>query len=212
MSVQEDLLKEFGGIRITREMKEVAEREIAKREPDIVHHFKTEHYTQEQTDMIGFYGEFALRVFLGLDWKAGIRPNYKTINSHDVLENDWAIDVKTESIPKRYIWPVIKRSIPDNEWFGRRLYHIGQKNLIEKYDILVIGATVREESFSEIDAWFPIGWLPAKNVTSYPSGNKGPMHYSGRQVFYPFPAFQIKTADLQEIGALGEMIKRPKHL
>jgi hypothetical protein len=151
-----------------------------------------------------------LRVLLGLDWKAGIRPDYKTINSHDILVNGWAIDVKTESIPPRFIWEAIKRTIRDDEWFGRRLYHVGQKNLLKKYDILVMGAVVRENNFQEIDAWFPIGWLPPNKVNKYPSGQKGPKHYSGRQIYYPFPGYQIKTADLRDMDSLQELIRKPR--
>ena len=115
--------------------------------------------------------------------------------------------MKTESIPKRFVWGVISRTIRENEWFGRRLYHVGQRSLLAKYDILVMGAVVREDDFEDIDAWFPIGWLPAGEVVRYPSGNKGPKHHSGRQIWYPFAAYQITTVDLRGIEALQELLR-----
>lgn len=210
MPVPEETLKRFGGVQITSEMRTIAESEILRREPHIQHHFTTGHFTQNQSDTIGFYGEFGLRVTLGLDWKTSIRPDYFTINSHDILVDGWVIDVKTESIPARYMWSVVKRVIPDNEYYGRRLYHTGQRNLLGKYDILVMGAVLRERRFREIDAWFPTGWLPAAQVLSYPAGQMGPRHRSGKQILYPFPAFQITTADLRGIEELRCLLKQPK--
>jgi hypothetical protein len=210
MPISDSTLAPFGGVRITPDMKDAARYEITRREPHIVHHFTTEHFTQEQSDMIGFYGEFAFRSLLATDWKAGIREDYLTINSNDVLLNGWVIDVKTESIPATYIWTVLKRIIADNDWYGRRLYHTGQAGLLPKYDIIVFGTVLRENSFEAIDAWFPIGWLPASQVSTYPSGKKGPQHYSGKQIWYPFPAYQITTADLHTMEQLLELIKKPK--
>jgi hypothetical protein len=39
-----------------------------------------------------------------MDWKEGIREDYKTIDSSDLNINNWSIDVKTESIPEYFIW------------------------------------------------------------------------------------------------------------
>jgi hypothetical protein len=115
VAVSQSALSDYRGVRITDDMEVAAQIERTKREPYIQHHFETACYTQEQTDMMGFYGEFALRSLLGIDWKSGIRPNYYTIDDCDLLVNGWVIDAKTESIPAEFIWLLIRRTIRDNE-------------------------------------------------------------------------------------------------
>lgn len=208
----ESLIEKFEGIKITDEMKQRAVLETEKREPDIMHHFTTDSLTQEQTDQIGFYGEFAFREMLGINWKDGIRENYKTIDSNDLSVNGWSIDIKTESIPEYFFWQVVEKSIEDNEWYGRRLYHTGQQSNLQKYDIVVIGAIKRENIFEDIDAWFPIGWIYADQIVNYPKGQKGPLHHSGKKnVWYPFSGFQITTADLKTVSELKDVIKQNKN-
>jgi hypothetical protein len=210
MPLTEEVIKRFHGVRLTDEMKLAAQRESARREPDIRHHFTTAHYAQTQSDLIGFLGEFAFRVWLGQDWRAGIRPDYKTIDSNDVCANGWAIDVKTESIPARYLWQVLAKTVADNDWYGRRLYHVGQKNLVEKYDFVVLGAVLRENDPARVDAWFPIGWLPARQVLSYPHGQQGPPRRTGEPIVYPFAAYQITTRDLRNIDQLPPQLQQPR--
>lgn len=207
MTTEEELLKRHRGISLSKEMKLAAAQEIGRREPFIRHHFETKHYTQAETDMIGFLGEFAVRVMLGLNWREGIRPDYTTIDSHDVLVGKHVIDVKTESIPEKYIEQVITRTIPDNEYYGRRLYHVGQKNLVSKYEILVMGAVLRQQNSKDVSVWFPIGWLYATEIRNYPSGKKGPIHHSGKQIWYPFAAYQVATTALRDIDSMLELVK-----
>ncbi len=207
----DSLIEKFNGVRITDEMKQRAIAESEKREPDIMHHFTTDALTQEQTDQIGFYGEFAFRELLKIDWEEGIRENYKTIDSNDLNLNGWAMDVKTESIPEPFFWSVIDKSIEDNEWFGRRLFHTGQQTNLKKYDLVMIGAVKRENDFADIDVWFPIGWIQANQIPNYTQGKKGPLHHSGKKnVWYPFSAFQVTTADLKPISELIEFVKQTK--
>ena len=190
-------------------MKERALQETKKRNPDIQHHFKTKNYPQEQTDQIGFYGEFVFRTLVGIDWKEGIRTDYKKIDSKDVEINGWKIDVKTETIPEPEIWQVLDKSIKDNVKYGRRLIHVGQGSLLSKYDIMVMGAIQRQE-FSQIDCWFPIGWIYAQRVKSYTSGKKGPLLDNGENIWYPFPAYQITTVDLKPISELLVLLKNKR--
>lgn len=199
----------FNGIKITDEMKERALKETKKRNPDIVHHFKTQNYSQTETDQIGFYGEFAFRMLMNVDWKDGIRTDYKKIDSKDVEINGWAIDVKTETIPEPQIWQVLDKSIKDNIRYGRRLIHTGQGGLLSKYDIIVMGA-IHRQPFTQIDYWYPIGWMNAENVKTYPRGKKGPLLDNGNNIWYPFSAYQITTVDLQPISELHIILQNKR--
>ncbi|MEM2742314.1 MAG: hypothetical protein QXD95_09250 [Nitrososphaeria archaeon] len=191
------------GIEITEEMKSAALREAERREPHIRHWFQTGHYTLEQTNVIGFIGEFAACVLLGIDWKSNIRPNYRTIDQQDIIFKGKRISVKTESLPREYLLPVINREINDDEKYGRRLYPCGQKNLLKKYHIVIFGAILRvkgatlEELLRKIDLWYPIGWIEAKKVLTYTPTSIAP--FGGR---YPYPAFPVKTSELKDIEEL----------
>ena len=148
---------------------------------------------------------------VGIDWREGIRENYKTIDSNDLIVNGWPIDVKTESIPEYFFWKVLDKSIRDNDSYGRRLFHTGQRNNLEKYDIIMMGSVKRESIFTDDAAWFPIGWIYANEIENYPSGKKGPLHYSGKKyIFYPYPAFQITNNDLKPVSELIERTNKPK--
>ena len=207
----DELIKKYQGIRITEEMKQRAKNESEKRESDIRHHFRTESLTQEKTDQIGFYGEFAFREILDIDWRKGIRENYKTIDSNDLIVNGWPIDVKTESIPEYFFLKVLDKSIRDNDWYGRRLFHTGQRNNLEKYDIIMMGSVKRESIFTDDAAWFPIGWIYANEIENYPSGKKGPLHHNSKTtIMYPFPGFQITTNHLKPVSELKVIIGKPK--
>ncbi|WP_287583928.1 hypothetical protein [Candidatus Borrarchaeum sp.] len=213
MPISENTITKYHGVKITYEMKNRAKTEAEKREAFIKHHFiQTDHlYSFQEIMMIGFFGEFAARILLDLDWRTGIRPNYETIDSNDILINKLVIDIKTESIPERYVWDVITKKIKYNEYYGNRLYHAGQKDLIAKYDIIFMGTVIREDNFNDINAWFPIGWIYAENIQKYPCGKKGPIHWMTRhRIQYPFAAFQIPTYHLRGLDELREFIQTPK--
>jgi len=180
-------------ISLTDEMKEAAERESRKREPHIKHHFDIEHYDSYSRNVVGFLGEFAGCVMLGIDWKTNIRPDYPTIDKLDARYLGKRLDFKTETIPEPPFSRVIARSIDDDEPYGRRLYHIGQETLLEKYDLIVFGA-IKRVDISEMREWCAIGWIDAARIPAYPRGEIGP-----RGIHYPFPAFQVKTSDLKQM-------------
>jgi hypothetical protein len=179
-------------------MKERAEVESKKREPHIRHHFDVEHYDSFTRNVIGFLGEFAGCVMLGVDWKANIRPDYFTIDRLDAVYYGRRLDIKTETIPEPFFSSVVAREIDDDELYGRRLYHTGQASLLKKYDIIIFGAIERLD-LPDIKKWYPIGWIEADKIRTYPHGQDGP-----NGIHYPFPAFQVKTSDL---GKIPELLK-----
>jgi len=191
------------GIKITEEMKLAAIQESKRREPYIRHWFKTNHYSLAQTNVLGFIGEFAACVLLGVDWKSNIRPHYRTIDRQDIIFKGKRISVKTESLPRRYLIPVVRRKINDDKKYGRRLYPYGQRNLLKKYDIVIFGAVVRinettfEKWLEKLDIWYPIGWIEAEKVLSYSPTSIAP--FGGR---YPYPAFPVRTSELKDIENL----------
>jgi hypothetical protein len=106
------------------------------------------------------------------------------------------LDFKTETIPEPPFCRVVARQIDDDEPYGRRLYHTGQESLLNKYDIIIFGAIERVD-ITKIREWCAIGWIEASRIPTYPRGKIGP-----RGIRYPFPAFQIKTSELNDIGEL----------
>ena len=184
---------------ITDEMKERAEEESKKRESYIRHHFDVEHYNSFTRNIIGFLGEFAGCVMLGVDWKINIRPNYFTIDRLDAVYCGKRLDIKTETIPEPPFSRVVTREIDDDEPYGRRLYHTGQASLLKKYDIIIFGAIERLELL-DIRKWCPIGWIEADKIRTYSHGQDGP-----NKIRYPFPAFQVRTSDLGEMQELLEL-------
>jgi len=190
-------------IKITEEMKSAAIREAERREPHIRHWFKTGHYSLAQTNILGFIGEFAACILLGIDWESNIRPNYLTIDRQDIIFKGKRVSVKTESLPRQYLTPVVSRKINDDEKYGRRLYPYGQRNLLKKYDIVIFGTVLRvneirlEEWLRKLDVWYLIGWTEAKKILSYKPTSIAP--FGGR---YPYPAFPVRTSDLKNIEEL----------
>jgi hypothetical protein len=181
---------------ILDEMKERARVESEKREPHIRHHFDIEHYDSFARNVIGFLGEFAGCVMLGLEWKANIRPNYFTIDKLDAVYYGKRLDIKTETIPEPFFSRVVTKEIDDDELYGRRLYHTGQVRLLQKYDIIIFGA-IERLCLPDIKQWFAVGWIEADKITMYPHGQDGP-----NGIRYPFPAFQVRTSDLRDIPDL----------
>jgi hypothetical protein len=190
-------------IKITDEMKSAAIREAERREPHIRHWFETDHYSLAQTNIIGFIGEFAACILLEVDWESNIRPDYRTIDRQDIIFKGKRVSVKTETLPRQYLAPVVNRKINDDERYGRRLYPYGQRKLLKKYDVVIFGAVLRvdetklEEWLNKLDNWYLIGWIEAPKVLSYEPTSIAP--FGGR---YPYPAFPVKTSELKDIESL----------
>jgi hypothetical protein len=182
-------------IEITQEMKERAQEESRKRNPNIKHHFDVKHFTPEQRDELGFIGEFAACILFNIDWKGNIRQNYKTIDSKDLIINNKKVDVKTESVPSSFVEKIATRNIKDDEIYGRRLINSGQKDLLKKYDVVIFGLVDRDK----LDFWYPVGWIESKKILAdYSATNQRP---DGGK--YPFSALPIRTSELKDINKLS---------
>lgn len=178
-------------IQITQQMRLQANQELKKRDPHISHHFQVEHMTSTQRDEVGFLGEFACCEFFGIDWLSNIRKDYLTIDSCDFRFNGYKIDVKTETLPRTALEKVYKRTIHDNETWGRRLINQHQVALLRKYDVVVFGGFVR----GVCDYWYPFGYLE----TSYILDHYSPTNQRPDGGTYPSPALAIKTSDLKAL-------------
>lgn len=179
---------------VTTDMKERAKAESLRRNPHINHHFDVNHLTGEERDIIGFLGEFACCELLKINWKDNIRDNYLTIDNFDLVVNNKKADVKTETIPLKYLNLIVDKKINDNELFGRRLINQGQVILLPKYDIVIFGAFER----GNYDYWYPIGYLESKYILeNYQITNNRP---DGGK--YPFSALPIKSSELKSINDL----------
>lgn len=188
------------GINITDEMREYARTEGHRRENYIRHHFGVDHLTPEETDRIGFLGEFACCELFGIDWRNNIRENYYSIDSGDITFSNpvngsrIVIDVKTETIPQPYFDAVINRRINDDEPFGRRLINQRQLNLLNHYKYVVFGGFVRDR----YNKWYPLGYLDANIILErYEPTSEAP--FGGR---YLSPAVPIRTSELGRITQL----------
>ena len=181
-------------IDITNEMRATAKQEANRRDQYIKHHFEVEHLSYQERDEIGFLGEFAFSCLLNLNWKKNIRDNYLTIDDFDIRYKSNRIDVKTETVPPNFSKKIIKKTILDDELYGRRLINQGQVPLLSKYDVVMFGLFVR----GKYDWWFPIGWLETQFIlNNYKITNKRP---DGG--YYPFAALPVRTSDLKEIEEL----------
>lgn len=188
------------GIRITDEMREYAQVEGGRRADYIRHHFGVDHLTPEETDMIGFLGEFACCEMLGIDWRGNIRENYYSIDSGDIKINDIVIDVKTETIPQPYFDAVINRRVGDDEIYGRRLINQGQVHLLEHYNFVVFGGFVRDR----YTTWYPFGYMDANYILdNYEVTDNAP--FGG---VYTSPALPVRTSELGRINRFIEYIRR----
>ena len=179
---------------ITDEMKLQAKIEAKKRNPFIKHHFEVKHFTPQQRDILGFLGEFACLDYFNLDYKNNIRKDYKTIDNCDFIYKGKKIDIKTETIPAKHAKKLLRKQIKDNELYSRRLIHIGQVNLLNKYDIVLFGIFVREHP----QYWYPLGYIETKTILNNykptinrPDGGK-----------YHYEAIPIKNSDLKEVKNL----------
>lgn len=181
-------------IKITDEMRSQAKIESQRRDAFIKHHFEVGHLTYQERDELGFLGEFACCVALGIDWKNNIRENYYTIDDFDFQINGKRIDLKTETVPLNYATKIINKTISDNELYGRRLINKGQFSLLSKYDIVIFGLFIRDQ----MDYWYPIGFTETNIIIEqYPPTFKRPDGGS-----YPFPGSPVPTSILKTLENL----------
>lgn len=184
---------------ITNEMRSAALLESKKRQPFISHHFNVSHFSNEESDLVGFLGEFCFCSLLGVNWKNNIRSDYLTIDQGDLNINNFIIDTKTETVPKFFADKIINKTIDDDKTYGRRLIAKSQVPLLEKYQIIVFGLFIRES----LDAWYPIGWIFTSELKKYE-----PTSYSPTGKRYPFPGLPIKTSELKPISELIHLLKK----
>lgn len=181
------------GVEITDKMVHRAEMEAARREPHISHHFDVKHMSENQRNEIGFLGEFACCELLGIDWESNIRDNYLTIDNGDIRFGKYLIDVKTETIPQPHFDKVFNRKVDDDKPYGRRLITEKQVPLLEKYDLVIFGAFVRER----YNKWYALGYVHVKDLQKYRVTNKAPFGS-----IYPEPAIAIRNSELHQMDEL----------
>lgn len=187
-------------IQITDEMREAAGREAARRHPNINHHFELEYMSGEQRDIVGFLGEFACKEFLGLDWRRGIRENYDTIDSGDILQANIVVDIKTETIPKDILMKLIRGEVGDDQPYGRRLINQEQIPLLEHYDYVAWGAFSRGMNNG---LWFSLGYLE----TAFILQNYRPTLDTPFGTHYNEPCINIRQSQLKSMYGLKRMIE-----
>lgn len=177
-------------VKITEEMIEASKVESQRRNNYINHHFEVNHLSSQERDSVGFLGEFAGVSILGGDWKSNIRENYLTIDDYDIVVNGKKIDIKTETVPRKYALSIINKSINDDQLYGRRLINKNQLPLLEKYDYVFFGLFIREE----MDYWYPIGIIDTQTILrDYPATIFRP---DGNR--YPFPGSPVPTSILKD--------------
>ncbi len=213
-------------IKITKEMFDAAVREAQRREDDgqINHHFSLEHMSDYDRNILGFLGEFAGREELGLDWRFSIRDNYLKPDNGDVFINKQIIDIKTETIPKKYFWNIVKRKYSkegkeeckrniDDIPFGRRLICKDQVDLLQKYDYVLWCAFIREHYEDWINNGYPsgnampdcycLGYLDTQHIiNNYSVVSKAPFG-----IKYPIPGVPVRTSELEHIVNLKKLLK-----
>ncbi len=180
---------------ITEEMRQAAAAEAQRRDPNIRHHFELNYMSGRERDVIGFLGEFACRQYMGLDWRRGIRENYDTIDSGDILlPGNKTIDVKTETMPFDVLMRLVKGQVDDDAPYGRRLINAEQIPLLEHYDYVVWGAFPREKN----ERWYALGYLETKYILEhYQATTETPFGSS-----YPEPCLNIRTSELKNLRRL----------
>lgn len=185
-------------IDITPEMWSRARIESQRRNDYIRHHFELTYMSGTQRDEIGFIGEFACKVALGIDWKNDIRENYEVIDSGDIITPKMTIDIKTETIPHNKLIRLLQHQISDDQAYGRRLISEGQVNLLSHYDYVVWGAVSREHK----NKWFSLGYLETSYILShYTITSKTP--FGG---YYPEPCLNVRHSELKPFSQLKRML------
>ncbi len=176
-------------IPFTQEMIDESLIQSRKREQYINHYFESDVMDSETRNQVGFLGEFACCVALGLDWKANIRSDYLTADHGDLVLDGKKIDVKTNTHDSRFIPPHEK--YPQ----GHFLVTEKQRSRLGDYDFIVNGAIDR----AKMDGWHPVGFISTKELKSLPTathhsitGNK----YRGGEVI------EVNYARLKPLGGL----------
>lgn len=186
-------------IQITDEMREAAGREAKRRNPKIKHHFELEYMSGAQRDIVGFLGEFACKECLGLDWRAGIRENYDTIDRGDILQTDIVVDIKTETIPNEILMKLIRGQVGDDQPYGRRLINQEQIPLLEHYDYVVWGAFSRGMNNG---LWFSLGYLE----TAFILEHYRPTIRTPFGTRYNEPCMNIRQSQLKSMYGLSRIL------
>lgn len=176
-------------IPFTQEMIDESLIQSRKREEHINHYFESDVMDGETRNQVGFLGEFACCVALGLDWKANIRSDYLTPDHGDLILDGKKIDVKTNTHDSRFIPPHEK--YPQ----GHFLVTEKQRSRLGGYDFIVNGAIDR----AKMDGWYPVGFISTKELKSLPTathhsitGNK----YNSGEVI------ELKYSKLKPLGCL----------
>jgi len=177
---------------INDDMRLQAEIEAGRREEHIRHHFGVGHMSKEESNVVGFLGEFACRKLLGLDWKDGIRKDYLTIDNFDIAYKGQRLDVKTETVPQGKAMQVVNRTIADDVLYVRRLINEGQWGLLHKYDVVVFGLFVRDW----YHRWYAIGYRDTK----YLLANYKPQLERPDGGVYPSAGAAVRTSELMGMG------------
>lgn len=187
-------------IQITDEMSAAARREAERRDPNINHHFELEYMSGRERDIVGFLGEFACKEFLGLDWRAGIRENYDTIDRGDILQTNLVVDIKTETIPKEILMKLIRGQVGDDQPYGRRLINQEQIPLLNHYDYVAWGAFSRNMNNG---LWFSLGYLE----TSFILQNYKPTLDTPFGTHYNEPCINVRQSRLKSMYGLKHIIE-----
>lgn len=191
-------------VQITDEMRRAAEIEAKRRNEYIKHHFDLPYMTGCQRDIVGFLGEFACKEYLGLDWRAGIRENYETIDAGDILVPGITADIKTETLPPEKLTRLLNGQIQDDQSYGRRLINEGQLGLLEHYDYVIWGAFPR----GLYNWWYPLGYLEAEYILrNYAVTDRSP--FGGR---YPDPCVNVHHSRLKDICGLKRLIESQREV
>lgn len=189
-------------IQITNDMREAARIETQRRDPNINHHFELEYMNGEERDIVGFLGEFACKVCLGLDWRAGIRENYDEIDAGDILHAGAVVDIKTETIPQDILMRLIRGQVGDDQPYGRRLINQKQIPLLEHYGYVVWGAFSRGRD----GLWFSLGYLETQFILQ----NYQPTINTPFGMHYNEPCLNIRQSDLRNINGLKRILENNK--
>jgi len=193
-------------IKFTSEMIEESIKQTIKRKDFITPNFKNPKMTQEQSDQIGFLGEFACCEFMGIDWKKNIRESYEVIDDFDFQLGKAKFDVKTESVPDFHFKKMKNGQVDDDASGGRRLINEHQIPLLSKYYGVIFGAIdfgplnkqIPQGYFESLNGWLPLGFITTEYaLNNYeatvdrPDGGK-----------YPYAALPIKTSSLFKLELL----------
>lgn len=185
-------------VQITDEMRRAAEIESQRRNDFIRHHFGPEYMTGRQRDIVGFLGEFACKEYLGLDWRAGIRESYETIDAGDILIPGITADIKTETMSPGKLTLLLNGRIDDDAPYGRRLINQGQIGLLEHYDYVIWGAFPR----GLYNWWYPLGYLDTGHILeNYSVTERTP--FGSR---YTDACLNIRHSELRDIEELRQLI------